>query len=105
MAATHSSIGTFSGIAPALRGGATFAVLLVAMNASLSAHAFSSPEAYVEQPYTGGGGGRWFSGSPAEGFGCSVCHSAAPGQREFPLYVAGLPVDSGYSLAAAQQIV
>ena len=69
------------------------------------AHAYSAPEAYAEPPSAGGGGGRWFTGSPAEGLGCSVCHSAAPGQREFPLYVAGLPLQTGYSLAGKQQIV
>jgi len=74
-------------------------------SASSSAHAYSAPEAYAEPPSAGGGGGRWFTGSPAEGLGCSVCHSAAPGQREFPLYVAGLPLDAGYSLAGKQQIV
>src|SRR4051812_24461602 len=69
-----------------------------------TARAYSSPDAYTEFPAAGGGGGRWFSGSPADGLGCSVCHSSAPGQRVFPLYVAGLPL-SGYTLAGRQEVV
>jgi hypothetical protein len=68
-----------------------------------TAHAYSTPDAYVELASQGGGGGRWFTGSPADGFGCSVCHSSAPGQRRFPLYVAGLPA-AGYTLAGRQEI-
>jgi hypothetical protein len=68
------------------------------------ARAFSSPGAYIEPPSSGGGGGRWFTGSPADGFGCSVCHSAAPGERHFPFYVAGLPID-GYQLVGKREIV
>jgi hypothetical protein len=68
------------------------------------ARAFSSPDAYTEAPPAGGGGGRWFSGSPADGFGCSVCHSGAPSQRVFPLYTAGLPLE-GYALATRYEVV
>jgi hypothetical protein len=59
----------------------------------------------VEPPAAGGGGGRWFSGSPADGFSCGVCHLPSAGVRKFPLYVAGLPLASGYTLASRQQIV
>jgi len=68
------------------------------------ARAYSTPDAYAAAPSAGGGGGRWFTGSPAEGLGCDVCHSAKPGQRHFPFYVAGLPL-KGYALAATQEIV
>ena len=68
------------------------------------ARAFSSPEAYPEAAIDGGGGGRWFTGSAAEGFGCGVCHSAAPGQRHFPLYVSGLPA-AGYEPRARYEIL
>jgi hypothetical protein len=74
------------------------------MSAPSAARAFSSPDAYAASSAVGGGGGRWFSGSPADGFGCSVCHSAAPGQRTFPLYVAGLPFE-GYQLASRHEVV
>jgi hypothetical protein len=56
-----------------------------------TAFAFSAPEAYFEAAGAGGGGGRWFTGSQADGFGCSVCHGAEPSQRTFPLYLTGLP--------------
>jgi hypothetical protein len=71
---------------------------------AFEARAYSTPEAFIEPASQGGGGGRWFSGSPADGFGCSVCHSAGPGQRELPLYVTGLPL-SGYTLGEQREIV
>lgn len=82
------------------------ALMLVVACASMPAlaHAYSTPDAYAERPSAGGGGGRWFSGSPADGLSCSVCHSSAAGQRQFPLYVAGLPTD-GYELATPREIV
>jgi hypothetical protein len=42
----------------------------------------------------GGGGGRYFTGSPADGYGCSVCHSG-PEKFSFPVRVTGLPMN-GY---------
>ena len=66
--------------------------------------AYSTPDAYAAAPATGGGGGRWFTGSPAEGLGCSVCHTADANQRHFPFYTAGLPL-AGYSLATSREIV
>ena len=68
------------------------------------ARAYSTPDAYAEQPALGGGGGRWFTGSPADGFGCTVCHAPASGQRHYPLHVAGVPSD-GYALGQRQEIV
>lgn len=80
-----------------------FALLACAFAAS-SAHAYSSPDAYAELPAKGGGGGRWFSGSPADGYSCSVCHSSLEGQRQFPLYVTGLPLE-GYTVQEAREVV
>jgi hypothetical protein len=57
-----------------------------------AAHAFSEPKIYGDPAETGGGGGRWFTGSPADGYGCAVCHS---GGGEVPLHITGLPV-GGY---------
>jgi MYXO-CTERM domain-containing protein len=64
----------------------------VAFCGSPVAHAFSEPRSYFDDPAKGGGGGRWFTGSPAEGYGCSVCHT---GFGPEPLYVDGLPT-TGY---------
>ncbi|MGD8862642.1 MAG: hypothetical protein PVI30_21710 [Myxococcales bacterium] len=79
-------------------------VLAASMLAAADASAYSTPDAYAAQPSEGGGGGRWFTGSPAEGFGCDVCHSPAPGQTTYPLYAAGLPL-GGYSLSTVQEVV
>jgi hypothetical protein len=58
------------------------------------AQAFSDPAIYGQYPTKEkeGGGGRFFTGSPAEGYDCSVCHT---GQGSFPVYQTGLPLD-GY---------
>ncbi len=64
------------------------------------AHAFSSPLAYRDPPQEGGGGGRYFTGSPADGYGCDVCHEGAEGA---PLQVTGLPLD-GYQLGVSYEV-
>jgi hypothetical protein len=52
------------------------AVGLAALLSSATAAAYSSPALYAADPVrTGGGGGRVFSGSPADGFTCAVCHT------------------------------
>jgi hypothetical protein len=56
------------------------------------ARAFSDPIAYTDPVDVGGGAGRWFTGSPADGFACNVCHT---GQAGVDLVVSGLPID-GY---------
>lgn len=82
----------------------TLAVLFACASVTQVARAYSTPDAYIEEPTKGGGGKRWFTGSPADGYGCSVCHSAVEGQRELPLYVTGLPLD-GYTVAEAREVV
>jgi hypothetical protein len=56
------------------------------------AAAFSDPLAYSDPTDLGGGAGRWFTGSPADGYGCDVCHEGGAGAD---LGVSGLPLD-GY---------
>ncbi|MDD9936657.1 MAG: hypothetical protein OXT09_23800 [Myxococcales bacterium] len=56
------------------------------------AHAFTEPRSYFDDAQNGGGGGRWFTGSPAEGYGCGVCHT---GHGPEELTIEGLPED-GY---------
>jgi hypothetical protein len=82
----------------------SLALVFACVSIASVARAYSTPDAYIERPSEGGGGGRWFTGSPADGYSCSVCHSSASGQREFPLYVTGLPLE-GYTLAEAREIV
>lgn len=52
---------------------------------------YSSPSSYAQPVLPeGGGGGRWFTGSPAEGFDCSVCHA---GGEPLELDIVGLPAE------------
>lgn len=66
--------------------------LLLLMAAPELAHAYSSFADYARSIEEGGGGAKFFTGTPADGYTCDVCHSgAAPVKLE----VIGLPVD-GY---------
>jgi hypothetical protein len=67
-------------------------VLTLACSLPGAAHAFSDPQAYADPVDLGGGAGRWFTGSSADGFGCNVCHTGKAGEN---LLISGLPVD-GY---------
>lgn len=66
------------------------------------AHAYSDPSGFTSNPVDeGGGGGRWFTGSPADGYTCNVCHS---GGANPDLSVSGLPID-GYIPGAAYEVI
>ncbi|MBL8622983.1 MAG: hypothetical protein JNK64_16825 [Myxococcales bacterium] len=66
--------------------------LLVA--APTAAHAYSEISRFGEPAVDGGGGGRYFTGAPTDGYSCHVCHDdvAAP-----PVTVTGMPdhIDPG----------
>ena len=64
-------------------------------------HAYSSFGDYVRTIEEGGGGGRLFTGTPADSYGCDVCHRGARGSE---LDVAGLPED-GYVPGMAYEIL
>jgi hypothetical protein len=69
------------------------ALSLLSIAASASrVHAYSSFGDYTRSIQEGGGGGRLFTGAPADGYGCDVCHRDAQGAR---LDVVGLP-QNGY---------
>jgi hypothetical protein len=57
-----------------------------------NARAFSAPAIFAKDAVLGGTEGRFFTGSPADGYGCEVCHSGGP---SLPIYVTGLPT-KGY---------
>jgi hypothetical protein len=57
-----------------------------------AAEAYSNFNDYTRSIQEGGGGGRLFTGTPADGYGCDVCHKGAEGAN---LDVVGLPT-SGY---------
>lgn len=56
------------------------------------AQAYATADRFLEPVGRGGGGGRYFTGSPVDGYACSVCHTGAP---EPKVSVTGLPED-GY---------
>lgn len=66
----------------------TSALTLALCLASGRAAAFSDYELFPADPLLSGGGGRFFTGSPVDGFGCSVCHS---GGLEPQVVFQGLP--------------
>jgi hypothetical protein len=70
-----------------------------ALGVSSRAAAFSNLADYGRYPTAdptllGGGAGRWFTGSPADGYSCEVCH-LSPTKYSFPVSYTGLPID-GY---------
>jgi hypothetical protein len=56
---------------------------------------------YPDDVVAGGGGGRWFTGSSADGYGCEVCHEGGP---TADLTISGLPLD-GFAAGNAYEIV
>lgn len=73
--------------------------MLVALHAS-PVRAYSNFADYVRPIEEGGGGGRLFTGAPADGHGCEVCHRGAEGAN---LDVIGLPSD-GYAPGETYEI-
>ncbi|MDD9932566.1 MAG: hypothetical protein OXT09_03135 [Myxococcales bacterium] len=65
-----------------------------------SGSAYSAFADYVLPIQEGGGGERYFTGTPADGYGCEVCHQGAVGA---PLTIAGLPID-GYEPGATYEV-
>jgi hypothetical protein len=75
-----------------------------ALGASLiprAALAFSDSVSFALPPTAAGGGNRYFTGSPADGYTCKVCHSGGP---EPALRVLGLPT-SGYDAGVSYEVV
>jgi hypothetical protein len=68
---------------------------------SSTAHAFSDPAYFGQATVAAGGGGRYFTGSPADGYTCKVCHEGGP---ETKLRIVGLPL-AGYHTAERYEIV
>jgi hypothetical protein len=62
------------------------------LSSTQSAQAFSAPQTFATKPELAGGGGRYFTGSPADGYSCRTCHW---GGTEPALRVLGLPL-GGY---------
>ncbi len=54
--------------------GRLWIVIALVLGSPGVAGAFSDPALFAESATTGGGGGRYFTGSRADGYACSVCH-------------------------------
>jgi hypothetical protein len=74
---------------------------LATLTCASSARAFSDPSSYQAEVLLGGGGGRWFTGSTADGYGCEVCHEGGP---TADLTITGLPLE-GFSAGASYEIM
>lgn len=74
--------------------------LLLLMAAPRLAHAYSSFADYARSIEEGGGGGKFFTGTPADGYTCDVCHT---GGAPAKLDVVGLP-SAGYVPGQTYQI-
>ncbi len=66
--------------------------VFVVLGGAHQARAYTEPRTYLEPAQEGGGGGRFFTGSPAEGYACSVCHVS---EVRAQLELRGLP-EAGY---------
>src|SRR5690348_3551226 len=62
--------------------------------------AFSDPSSFSKAANEGGGGGRYFSGSPLDGYTCSVCHRGGTAPE---VNVSGVPLN-GYTPGMAYEI-
>ena len=63
----------------------------LALIGSSRAHAFQNPARFLDDPVEKGGGGqRFFTGSPADGYTCKVCHTKG---EPVHVDVSGIPVD------------
>ena len=67
----------------------------------LRARAFSDPANFALPAQQAGGGGRYFTGSPVDGYTCKACHE---GGQEPQLLITGLPTE-GYLPGHAYEIV
>ena len=75
------------------RGALTVVCMLLSPGIGVSsALAFSDPERFVTPTEEGGGGERFFTGSPADGYTCVVCHRGGASPE---VVIRGLPM-SGY---------
>jgi hypothetical protein len=65
------------------------------------ARAYQDPQRFAAPIDTGGGGGRFFTGSPADAYTCKVCHTLG---KSIDLRIAGLPL-TGYQPGRTYRMV
>lgn len=83
-----------------MKRAASCAVLALGLCWSSAAHAFSDPAAFADPADAGGGGGRFFTGSPADGYTCRVCHGGGVNPA---MLITGLPI-AGYAPSTAYEV-
>jgi MYXO-CTERM domain-containing protein len=76
-----------------LRHGLAVSVFTCALAFAGPASAYSDPDRFGMDTALGGSDGRYFTGSPVDGFGCDVCHSG--GDEPTGIVIRNLPV-TGY---------
>lgn len=70
------------------------------LSATTSARAYQNPDMFSADPARGGGGERFFTGSPLDSYTCEVCHVS---ESPLPLRVVGLPA-AAYQLGATYHV-
>jgi hypothetical protein len=90
--------GTLAAVAFAL---ALFGIVVAIHLLSADAAAYSAAARYAQDPTQGGGGGRFFTGSPVDGYTCDVCHE---GGDAVEIVIDGLPRD-GYEPGTTYELV
>jgi hypothetical protein len=78
----------------------TFAALCALLLDTSSARAFSDRFSFNLTPIVAGGGGRYFTGSPRDGYTCKTCHIGGQSPK---VSVRGLPL-SGYRPGSAYEV-
>lgn len=86
----------FARVRGAVRGGSLVCVLAAALAVPCvlfpsGARAFSNHESFSTPAVDGGGGGRYFTGSIADGYTCAVCHRGGPIPAD--VTILGIPPD------------
>ena len=76
------------------------ALACAAFMCASSARAYSDPASFSLPASAAGGGGRYFTGSPADGYTCKVCHE---GGAEPNVEVRGLPL-AGYRPGTSYEV-
>lgn len=83
-----------------MRACAMLLAVTAALAATGEARAFSDPISFSDPVQMGGGGGRYFTGSASDGYGCNVCHA---GGARAEATITGLPL-SGYRTGTAYEV-
>lgn len=80
--------------------GLLIASMLAVLSIAGRAEAFSDTAKFALPTIEGGGGGRYFTGSPPDGYSCTVCHQGGPKPNAF---ISGLP-EGGFQPGTTYEI-